>query len=219
LVKEQRGTDDRAGRRAYHMRRRAERIEATRQRIVEATMGLHETIGPARTTITGVAERAGVQRLTVYRHFPSEAALLAACQRHWLEAHPYPDLSDLRADDPWQRLREALDLLYARHRATCEMTANVLRDAQTLPALAELVGHVGQRLTGLAAELASAVAPRARGRDRLRVVAAVRHVLDFATWRSLTDAGLTDPEAIDLALALVAAATGMKTAARASSSQ
>ena len=77
--------------RKYELKRRAERQEQTRRRIVEATVGLHESVGPARTTVSAVAERAGVQRLTVYRHFPDERALLAACSGHWIASNPTPD--------------------------------------------------------------------------------------------------------------------------------
>ncbi len=199
-------------RRPYRKRRRAEQEEATRRRIVEATIGLHETVGPGRTTIAGVAQRAGVQRLTVYRHFPTEAQLLAACQQHWLERHPYPELSDLPGtDDPEERLRHALRLLYARHRSTGAMTSHILRDAQTMPLLAELTAHIGERLTRLAEELAVGIAPRPRGRRRLRLRAAIRHALDFSSWRSLADAGLSDDEAIDLLLTMIRAAAGAST--------
>ena len=78
--------------RNYELRARAGRQQATRRRIVEATVALHREVGPARTTVAEIARRAGVQRLTVYNHFPDDAQLFAACQAHFLAQHPPPDL-------------------------------------------------------------------------------------------------------------------------------
>src|SRR5918999_188498 len=79
--------------RSYRMSRRAEGVAETRQRIVEATVELHGTVGPAASTIAAIAERAGVTRLTVYRHFPDDEALWAACSGHWLSQQDPPDPS------------------------------------------------------------------------------------------------------------------------------
>jgi AcrR family transcriptional regulator len=86
--------------RKYELKRRAERMAETRQRITEAAMELHGTVGPARTTVAAIAERAGVERLTVYRHFPDEQALFAACSSHWAQDHPFPDLGPLLGGPP-----------------------------------------------------------------------------------------------------------------------
>ena len=126
--------------RRYELKERARRQEETRQRIVEATVALHEEVGPARTTVAEVARRAGVQRLTVYNHFPDDAALIGACSAHFLAGHPLPDPGPWTAvRDPAARLRQALEELYARHRATEAMTANVLRDAEIVPALGAII--------------------------------------------------------------------------------
>src|SRR3954467_11314875 len=98
--------------RRYQLRKRAEAMQATRLRITEAAVELHGTLGPARTTMTAVAERAGVQRQTVYRHFANEEELLAACSAHFVAQHPWPDAGHWRAiADPAERLRIALDEL------------------------------------------------------------------------------------------------------------
>ncbi len=103
--------------RKYDMKRRAKRQEETRQRIVEATVELHKTVGMARTTISAIAEKAGVERLTVYRHFPDERALFSACSGHWNAANPPPDpASWTQVADPEERLRSALSEVYAYHR-------------------------------------------------------------------------------------------------------
>ena len=126
--------------RTYELKRRAERQEETRQRIVDATVALHREVGPARTTISAIAERAGVERLTVYRHFPDEAPLFAACGARFQELRPIPDPTPWTAiADPVARLRAALGELYAYYRAEEPMLANVARDAPLLPTLQALL--------------------------------------------------------------------------------
>src|SRR5919109_1488827 len=120
--------------RPYRMRRRAELEERTRRRITESTVALHEELGPVRTSISAIAERAGVRRSTVYRHFPDEAALFAACSSHWEAANPVPDLAGWESiRDPDERLRNALGELYAYYRRTERMMENLHRDEVTTP--------------------------------------------------------------------------------------
>src|SRR2546423_4242678 len=103
--------------RKYELKQRADSVSETRQRIVEATVELHTELGPARTTISAIAERAGVQRLTVYRHFPDERALFEACSGHWAAENPAPDPATWAAvDDPEERRRIALIEIYAFYR-------------------------------------------------------------------------------------------------------
>src|SRR5215218_2212441 len=123
-------------RRPYRKRRRAQLEEETRLRITEATVELHGSVGPARTTISAVAERAGVQRATVYRHFPDEEALFGACSAHWAAQHPLPDLESWGAiADPDKRLRAALVDLYDWFERGERMLVNVRRDAPLVPAM------------------------------------------------------------------------------------
>src|SRR5712691_1183180 len=125
--------------RKYELKQRAQSQARTRQRIVEATVELHRSVGPARTTISAIAERAGVQRLTVYRHFPDERSLFQACTGHWAVEHPRPDLSRWAAkEDPEERLRVALSEIYAYFRTTEKMAGNVRRDLPELPVLQEV---------------------------------------------------------------------------------
>src|SRR4051812_10858301 len=133
--------------RRYQLRKRADAMEDTRRRITVAAMELHGTLGPARTTLTAVAERAGVQRQTVYRHFADEGALLAACSAHFAALHPSPDTGPWPAiAEPVERLRVALDELYAWYEVTESMWTNVLRDET-------LVAAVGPALEPLRAYL------------------------------------------------------------------
>ena len=190
-------------RRKYELKKRAEEMAETRRRITKAAVELHGTVGPARTTLSAVAERAGVQRHTVYRHFPTDAELFKACSTHYFSANPWPDLERWRAiDDPGERIARALDDLFAYYERTEPMFSNVLRDA-------ELVDAVGPSLEPLAEYQAEAVeilssgwAARGRRRHVLKVV--LRHAIDFTTWRSLTaHHRLARPEAVALLMTLV----------------
>jgi AcrR family transcriptional regulator len=187
--------------RKYELKKRAERLAETRRRITEATVELHRTVGPAATQINEVARRAGVQRMTVYNHFPDEASLLAACSAHWRALHPAPDTAAWRAEEhPGARLRRGLRELYAWYRETEPMTANVLRDAQLLPALRPIIeGGLLRYLDQARQVLTEPFA--VRGRRRQRVDAAARAAVDFHLWRALAPLG--DAVAADLAAGLV----------------
>ena len=193
--------------RAYRMRRRAELQEQTRLRITEAAVELHGTVGPARTSVTAVAERAGVERATVYRHFPDERALFLACSGHWRAANPAPDPAAWAAvADPDVRLRQALAELYAYYGRTEQMLANLHRDERVVPMVAELMaGGFRARLGALRDALMHG--RDERGRARRDVRAALGHAIAFTTWSSLVRAeGLDDAQAVRLMCGLVAAA-------------
>jgi AcrR family transcriptional regulator len=165
--------------RKYELKARAEKQAETRRRITDATVALHEEVGPARTTVAEVARRAGVTRVTVYSNFPEERELLAACQGHWMERHPLPLL------DPSQGLEAVLRLLYGWYRETARMAENVRRDRLSVPALDELLRETADaRMAALAGAL---------GGGPLVALA-----LDFWTWRRLAAEGLSDAEAASL---------------------
>jgi AcrR family transcriptional regulator len=197
-------TSDKA--RRYHKRRRAQLEARTRERIVEAAVKLHGTRGPARTTMSAIAELAGVQRATVYRHFPDEGSLFAACSGHWLARNPLPDSGRWpKIADPDARLRQALSELYAWYARTEYMLERTSRDATLVPAMA---GPVRARLAYLDRARALLVKQRPeRGRSRCRVVAAIGHALAFETWRSLVrEQGLDEAESVELMVRMVAGA-------------
>jgi AcrR family transcriptional regulator len=189
--------------RPYRMKKRAELQERTRRRITESAVELHGTVGPARTSMSAVAARAGVRRSTLYRHFPDEAALFAACTAHWLAANPQPDLARWAAvEDPDVRLQVALAELYAYFRRTEGMLVNALRDEATTPVVALSVAAFRDYLARARETLL--VGRRERGRARQRVSAAIGHVLAFSTWYSLTrEQGLEDDDAAELMRRLV----------------
>jgi AcrR family transcriptional regulator len=167
--------------RKYELKARAEKQANTRHRITEATVALHQEVGPAKTTVAEVARRAGVTRLTVYNNFPEERELFAACQGHWMELHPLPQL------DPSGGAEAVLRALYRWYRETARMAENVRRDRASLPALDELLRETADaRMAALA---------QALGGGPLAALA-----LDFWTWRRLTAERLGD----DAAAALMA---------------
>ena len=185
--------------RKYEQKERARRQAQTRQRIVEAAVDLHTSIGPARTTISGIAQRAGVERHTVYAHFPEESTLFRACSEHWEARHPLPDLEPLAAiEDPARRLRRALGDLYAWYESVEDDLALFLRDASVVPANAEVLAEMTLPLANLADGLA-------QGRPRRKSVkAAIGHALEFETWRSLVRRqGLARSQAVDAMTRLV----------------
>lgn len=189
--------------RKYELKQRAETRAETRQRIVEAAVALHGSVGPAHTTISAIAGRAGVQRLTVYRHFPDERALFAACSGHWAALHPFPDPSSWAAvEDPAARLELALRELYAHYRATEQMTANVRRDAGTMPVIQEIAASRASDWVQVRTVLERGWSARGSSRRRLR--AAIGHAIAFETWRSLArQEGLDDRAAAALMVAFV----------------
>ena len=189
--------------RKYEMTRRARRQEETRQRITEAAVELHQAVGPAKTTISAIAEKAGVQRLTVYRHFPDERALLSACSSHYEAANPFPDPGPWsQIPDPEDRLRRALAETYAYHRRTEPMWTKVLRDAQVHAPTFEVTVPYLQYWDRARYTLASGWG--AEDQRLKTLLAALGHALDFRTWRSLVhEQGLTDEEAIELMVGMV----------------
>jgi AcrR family transcriptional regulator len=194
-------------RRPYKMKRRAEQEAQTKQRITESAVELHGTLGPAQTSMKAVAERAGVPRSTVYRHFPDEEALFGACSAHWAAENPPPDVTRWeKVEDPSERLGVALDELYAYYRSAGGMLDKLLRDEATVPMVAALFAPYHQFMAAIVEILMRGRGLRGKARDRTR--AAIGHAIYLRTWQQLTgDGGLGDAEAVDLMRRFVAAAT------------
>jgi AcrR family transcriptional regulator len=197
--------------RRYRKRLRAEQEHRTRQAITEAAMKLHGTVGPARTTVSAVADAAGVQRATVYRHFPDEASLFQACSSHYSALHPPPDPSAwVEIGDPRERLRRALTELYRWWEETEDMMSLVLRDAPLVEGMAAPVEE-GRAYLDEVRRILVRGRPE-RGKARSRASAAIGHAVTFNTWRSLVrEQGLGNAEAVELMAELVdRAASGRK---------
>jgi AcrR family transcriptional regulator len=185
------------------MQKRAESQEQTRLRITESAVELHGTIGPSRTSMSAVAEHAGVRRSTVYRHFADEAALFDACSAHWAAANPPPDISSWTAiEAPDKRLAVALKQLYAYYGRTEGMLDNLFRDEAISPLVAER--FAAMRMFMAMAQDILMQGRKLRGAARRRTKAALGHATAFATWKSLVrEQGVSDADAVRLMCSLV----------------
>jgi AcrR family transcriptional regulator len=192
--------------RTYELKRRAERQEETRRRIVEAAVELHTTLGPSRTTVKEIAERAGVTRPTVYAHFPDGRSLLQACSGHVRETVPPPDPTAWRSiSDPGDRLETALRDLYGYYERLEPLLANIQRDAAVMPVVAEMNAYRVRYLEDIREALLEAWPKRGGAKAPLR--RAIGHALEFHTWQSLVRRqGCRTNEAVGLMLAFVRAA-------------
>jgi len=183
---------------------RQRRAEETRKRIAAATMELHATIGPSKTTIKAIAERAGVERLTVYRHFPDERSLFDACVAHGLQTWPLPNPTAwAETEDPHERLRTGLGEVYEYYKSTETAWANIIPDLPRLPALVAANAPTFAALAQIQQTLMKGW--NLRGRKRKLLGALIGHCLQFTTWQSLVRGqGLSCSEAVEL-IALTAA--------------
>jgi AcrR family transcriptional regulator len=188
----------------YNLKARAERYQQTRQRIVEAALELHCTYGLAQTTITDIAKRAGVERQTVYNHFPDELALFKACSAHNRAINPPPNPEPWRLiADPHSRLRRALAEVYAYYRRNEQILANVTRDAQANPNVRKVleprIKHQERMQDVLAAGW-----EQGDGQRHKLLYGALWMSLDFQTWRTLVrQQGFEDEEVIELMAGMV----------------
>jgi AcrR family transcriptional regulator len=198
-----------AATRTYELKRRAERQEETRQRIVAAAVELHTTLGPSRTTVQAIAEQAGVTRPTVYAHFPDARSLLEACSGHVRATVPPPDPTHWGSiADPSERLATALRELYGYYERLEPLLENVQRDAAVMPLVAEMNAYRVRSLEEIRDLLLQAWPARGGARARLR--RAIGHALEFRTWQSLVRRqGCATDEAVRLMVAFAhAAASG-----------
>jgi len=182
--------------RPYRQNVRARKAAETREKIVKAAVRLHESVGPARTTLVAVAREAGVSRPTVYSHFPDEEDLLRACTFHWLQEDPPPDPTDwLAEDDPAERVLLALNELYSHYERNEQMTENVFRDMQTLESMRSFnLPLVEAMFSSMVEVLISALPDSSAARKGIVSVA-----IAFSTWQALTRrAGLSSMEAADV---------------------
>lgn len=178
-------------------------MQQTRERIAKATAELHGILGPARTTVTAIAERAGVDRVTVYRHFPDDLSLYRACLNHMREVTPWPEPTNWDSGDPLERLRLALRDVYAYYRTVEPVWEKGIPDLPRLPALQEADAPMFEHWATFPGTLDRGW--RSRGNRRARLRALIGHALDFTTWRSLVRSqGLDDENAVELMVSLAA---------------
>ena len=189
--------------RKYEMKRRAERMQETRRRITEAAVELHQTVGPARTTVSAVAEKAGVQRHTYYAHFPELKNLYQACMGHYSERNPVPELSSWTdIADAEERLRVALSEVYAYYSGNEAMVSNVLRDAALDPIVQEIMVPFDQYWETVRDVIAGAFEASSDRQEEL--LGAVALAQDFQTWRTLVrQQELSQDRAVELMVGMV----------------
>ena len=201
--------------RKYELKQRAESQERTRQRIAQAAAELHEEVGPAETTVAEIARRAGVSRLTVYRHFPDNTSLYPACSAHHLSQHPLPDFeAALAPQDPVERVGSLLRTVYGGwYREQRRMMRNLLRDRGADPALDEfMAANSDVALAGIADLLTAGFEVGSDQAARLRPL--VRLALDFWTWERLAGEGMDDDGAAALMTDAIASVAGVPATAR-----
>ena len=189
--------------RKYEMKRRAERQKETHRRITEAAVELHQTVGPARTTVSAIAEKAGVQRHTYYAHFPELKDLYQACMGHYVERNPVPEPSSW-ADiaDAEERLRVALSEVYAYYSGNEPMVSNVLRDAALDPIVQEIMVPFDQYWETVRDVIADAF--EASGERHEALLGAIALAQDFQTWRTLVrQQELSQDRAVELVVGMV----------------
>jgi AcrR family transcriptional regulator len=189
--------------RKYEMKRRAERVQETRRRITEAAVELHQTVGPARTTVSAVAEKAGVQRHTYYAHFPQLKDLYLACTAHYLEQNPLPEPPFwAEVADAEERLGVALSEVYSYYAANEAMLSNVLRDAPLDPVSQETMVSFYQYWQAMRDALADAYGASDERHEAL--LAAIALALDFQTWHTLVRRQeLNQDRAVELVVGMV----------------
>ena len=194
--------------RPYRQKVRAERQAETRQRIIESAVALHLERGPAQTSINAIAERAGVNRVTVYRHFPDARTLLDACSAHARKVDPPPALDGWRAiGDPRRRTEVALTQLYAYFRRTEAGWSNVLRDAELAPLVREMAEE--KRLAYLCEARDVLLAGwRARGARRRLLRAVLGLAVDFRTWQTLARREALDDRSVVALMVHLATSVG-----------
>lgn len=183
--------------RKYTKTLRAEKQDETRHRIVEALVTLHQELGPSQTTVKAIAEKAGVQRLTVYRHFPDEASMFDACTSHYMLLNPLPEIATWeKIEKPDDRSCSAILAFYAYYSHTQNMWASVYRDVDQMEALQGPMNQFESYIDNVCDELVSAWKKTHVTKKQLR--ATLRHALRFSTWQSLEKIQLKDDKKAEL---------------------
>jgi AcrR family transcriptional regulator len=188
--------------RKYNKTVRAEQQDETREKIVEATVALHEELGPANTSIKAIAEKAGVQRLTVYRHFPDDASLFEACTGHYLGQHPPPNMAEWAGiGDAGERTRTALLAFYRYYRQTEKMWTSAYRDVDKIEAMQGPMNQFEAYLDMVRDNLLASWDVKKEQKKALAMT--LRHCLRFSTWTSLKKENLSDKKIVELVMGWV----------------
>ncbi|MBX3069199.1 MAG: TetR/AcrR family transcriptional regulator [Thermomicrobiales bacterium] len=189
--------------RTYRKRKRAVSEAETRQRIVDAAIAMHQSKGNA-ATISEVARVAGISRITLYRHFPDELALLTACTSHYMEQHPLPDLATWTAiEDPIERLRKALADVFAYHRENVRMMTAAEHGVAENPTLSQLLQPLVEYWEAAVAVLTLGFPDDNASSPFIRQSIAL--AVSLPTWRLLAQQrGLSDEDCVEMFVRMVA---------------
>ena len=183
--------------RKYTKTLRAEQQDETRSRIVDALVALHQELGPANTSVKAVAEKAGVQRLTVYRHFPDEASMFQACTTHYLELHPPPNFADwAEIEDPLKQTNTALLAVYNYYAQTFKMWAAAYRDLDQVESLQHPMNQFEAYIDMVCDSLIKSWNKKGNTKKHLHLT--IRHALRFSTWQALEKSQLNNDKKIEL---------------------
>jgi len=190
------------GARKYTKSKRADQQGKTRKRIVKAAVALHEKLGPANTSIKAVAEKAGVQRLTVYRHFPNEESLFLACSSDYFKENPPPDIAQwVGITDAAKRCHAAISAFNLYYRSTADMLDSVYRDINKVESLKRPMAEFEGYLNMISDDLLTAL--KLRGTRKKQCLITLRHCLKFTTWKSLKDENLQDKQITKLMMSWI----------------
>lgn len=188
--------------RKYTKSKRAVQQEETRTRIVKATVALHEQLGPANTSIKAVAEKAGVQRLTVYRHFPDEESLFQACSSAYFKENPPPDISHWAdVTDAAKRSHTAISAFNHYYRHTAGMWKSIYRDIDKVESLKRQMAEFEGYLHMVSDDLLTTW--QLRGTKKKQCLFTLRHCLKFTTWKSLMEENLQDKQITELMMSWI----------------
>jgi len=183
--------------RKYTKTRRAQQESQTRERIVEALVELHQELGPANTSVKAVAEKAGVQRLTVYRYFPDEVSMLQACSTHWWGLNPPPGIDQwANIENSADRCAAAFTAFYRYYHQTEDMWKKLYRDVGEIESLKKIMMQYENILDDIRDDLLAAW--KAKGKRKQQLSLTIRHCLAFSTWQSLKEAKLNDSQMANL---------------------
>jgi len=185
--------------RKYKKTRRAEQQDETREKIVKATVALHEHLGPANTSIKAIAEKAGVQRLTVYRHFPDDISLFEACTSHWFEENPPPNMAQWsNIENTSERIYTSLLAFYNYYRSSEKMWRVAYRDVDKVEALQGSMGKFEAYIDQVRDDLLSSC--ELTQKDKKPLAITLRHCLRFSTWVSFKKEKMSDKKIVELVM-------------------
>jgi len=195
--------------RKYDLGKRKALLEDTRRRIVEATLHLHTSKGPARTSMQDIARLADVSQVTAYRHFPTLSDLFGACKSRFLEKYPPPGPEILEGSQSLEeRVRTTILKLYRYYDVIGQALWAIQRDAEVLP---EFKAVFHESMASLISLAEAALAPLVRNTNSYRRALAVLSVaIDVGTWRNLVRLqGFTSEQAAELMAELVLDVAGV----------